>query len=63
MERLHVDFGVRGQLRKSNRRIDVITQQLFAKCHLAGEKAFDSFTKKSLPKGGINLCPLLERFL
>src|SRR2546428_6501878 len=40
MKSLYVDLGMRGQLGKADCGINVITQQLFAECHFAREKAF-----------------------
>ncbi len=39
MKCLYVDSSVRGQLGKADCSVDVITQQLFAERHLAGDKA------------------------
>jgi hypothetical protein len=58
----YVDFGMRCQLWKTHRGIDVITQQFFAEGHLAGKKAFNGLAKKTLPKGGIALRACLNRF-
>jgi hypothetical protein len=57
-----VELGIRGKLGKSNCSIDVITQQFFAECHLAREKAFDSSAKKAFSKGGVTLYARLNRF-
>jgi len=38
---LYVDTGMRGQHGKADCGVDVITQELFAECHFAREKALD----------------------
>src|SRR5579872_1861399 len=62
VKRFYVDFGMRGQLWKTDRGIDVITQQFFAEGHLAEKKAFDGLAKKTFPKGRIALHARLNRF-
>src|SRR5208283_3860632 len=59
---LYMDFGMSSQPGKADRSIYVITQQLFAECHLAREKAFDGLTKKTLSKGRISFHSCLNRF-
>ena len=56
-----VRFGVCGQLGKSDRGVDVITQQFFAERHLARKKAFDGFAKQTLAKSGITFRTRLNR--
>ena len=51
-----------GQLGKSHRGIDVITQQLFSEPHFAGEKAFQGIAKKPSSKGEIAFHIRLNRF-
>src|SRR5215472_15497492 len=50
---LYVNLRMRSQLWKANRGIDVVTQELFAECHLAREKALDSFAKKPFSESGV----------
>lgn len=53
MKGFHVHLRMFRQLRKANRRIDVIAQQLFSKRDFADEKGFNGIAKKTLTKRGI----------
>lgn len=62
VQSLYVDFRVPGEPGEADRGVDVIAQELFAKRHLAGEKAFERFGKKPLAKCGIALDAGLNGF-
>jgi hypothetical protein len=51
MQRLRVDFRMGGKFWKSDRRVDVITQDLFSQRHITCQKAFDGIAKKALSEG------------
>lgn len=59
---LYVNFGMGGQFGKADSGVDVITQQFFAECDLAREKAFDGLAQKPLSKGRVAFHSRLNRF-
>jgi hypothetical protein len=50
---LGMNLCIRRQLRKADRSIDVVAQQLSAQCNFAAKKTLYGLAEKPLPKGGV----------